>query len=349
MRELCIALPKVELHQHLTGSLPLDGVREVLATSRPDLVPHVSSVGEAPSHSVETLQDAWEQLSKQCDAVAEATASAEVLERLFAEAIASLAKDNIMYCELRIGLKAQPTKQEYLDLLVSVIRKQQKIFPSITVRLLLSIARHRDPTLGAENVDIAINHVRNEREPIVCGVELGGVASVGNWEAFQPLFQRAREAGLSVALHCGEDLSQQEQWEKMIAFKPDRLGHCVLLDGKNLDLVVTSRTPVETCLTCHKLHFGVPFEKNVFARLHPTQQVVLGTDNPSFYDTHLSLEYERCCCHHGLRVDQLFSLARRAIDFTFQSAGAKDEMKKDFDKRLAQVREKYNLHPAHRL
>jgi hypothetical protein len=52
-----------------------------------------------------------------------------------------------------------------------------------------------------------------------------------------------------------------------------RLGHCVWLDDANLDAVIASEVPVETALTCHRRHFGVPVESNVFSVFFPSRQV----------------------------------------------------------------------------
>eukprot|EP00747_Dinoflagellata_sp_TGD_P100983 gnl/TRDRNA2_/TRDRNA2_168210_c1_seq1.p1 gnl/TRDRNA2_/TRDRNA2_168210_c1~~gnl/TRDRNA2_/TRDRNA2_168210_c1_seq1.p1 ORF type:complete len:417 (-),score=70.99 gnl/TRDRNA2_/TRDRNA2_168210_c1_seq1:45-1154(-) len=352
LQELCLLLPKVELHQHLTGSLPSKSVRKVLTTVRPSLVEDASPFPGAIDGSASVpLSDAWDLLVKFCDAVAVAAASGNELEALLAEAIEDLAKDNVAYCELRIGLKNLPTKRQYLDRLVGVIRQQRERHPNTTVRLLISVARHSDVAGGAENIDIAIEHFVREREPVVCGVELGGVATQGAWEDFEPMFSKARRAGLPVALHCGEDqsASKQEEWRQMLAFAPQRLGHCVHMDASNLARVVDSRTPVEACLVCHKLHFGIPISENIFGKLFPTSQVVLGTDNPAFYETRLSREYDLCCQHHGLRLTDLFSLARRAIDFTFQSETSKATMRKNFDRQLAVLLNKFNIAPAGRL
>merc|ERR1739841_305411 len=101
--------------------------------------------------------------------------------------------------------------------------------------------------------------------------------------------------------------------------------------------------PVESCLTCHRLHFGIPVDENIFRRLFPTQQVVLGTDNPAMYKTNLSKEYALCCEVFGLRVSELFALARRAIDFTFQDEAARDRLRLQFDERVASLRRRFRI------
>jgi adenosine deaminase len=86
--------------------------------------------------------------------------------------------------------------------------------------------------------------------PIVCGVELGGVSTAGDWSVLEPLFARARAAGLPVALHCGEDANNQAEVKRMLEFAPERLGHCVFLDDANMELLYQSGITVESCVTC---------------------------------------------------------------------------------------------------
>ena len=146
-----------------------------------------------------------------------------------------------------------------------MIDDQRVRFPGVTIKLLLSVARHSSVEYGSENVDIAVEYfnlvepvpptaaalassvasagcagegVQSQKGngsghlkaggskggvsdagdgsgvdgvdgatkctyPVVCGVELGGVSTAGEWSTFEPLFARARAAGLPVALHCG--------------------------------------------------------------------------------------------------------------------------------------------------
>ena len=235
--------------------------------------------------------------------------------------------------------------------LIRVIQQQQLRFPSTTVRLLLSINRAAELAVAEEIVDIAIEVATSgsRESQVVCGVELGGMATRGSWANFAPLFERVRQAGLRVALHCGEDKQKQAEWTQMLEFAPDRLGHCVHLDSANIELLIASAIPVETALTCHRRHFGVPIENNVFKTLFPKEQVVLCTDNPSFYETTLSDEYRLCCEYHQLSVSQLFQLARRAISFSFQDGDTQAHMLADFDRQELALRKKYRIEPSARL
>merc|ERR1711862_921925 len=107
-----------------------------------------------------------------------------------------------------------------------------------------------------------------------------------------------------------------------------------------------SGIPVETALTCHQLHFMVPYSQNVFGRLFPFNQVTLATDNPSIYRVTLSEEYAHCCRHHALTLAQLFELSRCSIDFTFLDEIGKAELRSEFDRRAHYVATKYGIRSA---
>lgn len=231
------------------------------------------------------------------------------------------------------------------DGLRQIIKAERKTQPSVDVRLLLSMNRACDPEAEAEHVRIAIEHLARARQSSVCGVEVGGPAEEGHWAAIEPHCTAARAAGLGVVLHCGESWKKQAEWTAMIDWRPDRLGHCVYLDRHNKERLLASGTPVETAITCHDRHFGVQPEHNVFNQLYPQNQVVLSTDNPSFYGITLSAEYALCCRLYGLTVEQLVKLARRGIDFALVDGPTKVTLRREFDRRWRFVAQKYRIPP----
>jgi adenosine deaminase len=108
-------------------------------------------------------------------------------------------------------------------------------------------------------------------------VDLGGNPTKQDFQMFAPLFSKARSAGLKVTLHCGEvpsgvtedenggETNAMDDDAKMISrqgmitrfneavavldFKPDRLGHAMLLPSNLQERIVQEKIPVETCPT----------------------------------------------------------------------------------------------------
>lgn len=116
-RGLCQALPKVELHRHLTGSLPSADVRRVLERVCPELAP--DAMLQTPQHEASAAgqAEAWVVLERQCEAVRVASeASVSDFLKLVRAAVIELQRDNVFYCEFRVGLKRTPTKRAYVML-----------------------------------------------------------------------------------------------------------------------------------------------------------------------------------------------------------------------------------------
>lgn len=342
--ELCHDLPKIELHRHLTGSLPCDSVRSVLEQISPDIADHAMlETPEVAGDTEEEQASAWALLTKQCHAVKVATTANDNLKMLFAKAIADLERDNVIYCEYRIGLKPQPTKEKHLACLNATVREQRAAHPGVKVKLLISASRHQGVEYAEGNINAAIADYTGNPATEVVGVELGGVTTVGSWETdFKPVFLRARDAGVPIVLHSGENKASQREWQQMMEFKPLRLGHCVYYDDANLDRLRESGIAVEACLTCHQRVFRVPYAENIVGTL-PWSQVTLATDNPAFLGTTLSMEYAICCRHHSLTLTELFALARRSIAFTLVNTADKAALCADFDSRLATLKEKFKI------
>lgn len=101
--------------------------------------------------------------------------------------------------------------------------------PSILVKLLVSICRHESEASGEQNVALAIKYHRLHPS-IVCGVDLSGNPASKNFSDFRAMLTLARNAGLKLALHCGETNNELEISE-MLTFGMDRLGHGIFIAG----------------------------------------------------------------------------------------------------------------------
>ena len=149
-------LPKVELHQHLSGSYRAASVLEILRRrgvcaldGEEDLVAPVRASFDAAMQ-----QGAWAKSLARFSAVNEAAREEADQRRLLSEVLADLAADGVVYAELRIGPKQQPTKAEYLQRLERWLEELTP--PGLTVRLLVSVARHRAPADGRGSVAAAL-------------------------------------------------------------------------------------------------------------------------------------------------------------------------------------------------
>ena len=211
------------------------------------------------------------------------------LQRITREALEDYAGENVAYLELRSGPKCLLfdslrgkdsdvcTKRQYVECIIEIMKEFEKKendryqkekagkcngffrLPLIP-RLLISVDRAGTVDEAMENVSLAIELRSN---PFIVGVELGGNPSRNDFRLFEAAFKMARDAGLRVALHCGEvpcsttDSSDQdptlrkayEEVTAMLEYRPDRLGHALLLPDTIMEKLLENPIPVECCPT----------------------------------------------------------------------------------------------------
>ena len=206
------ALPKVELHQHLTGSLNNESLKRALERKGLPESEHICPLSEA------FKDDAWGHLTRYCIACAKAVApeggsasfeeEAKRQQQLFEEAFDLLRSAGVMYAELRVGLKHEPTKRAYLERLLEAVERENVSGRGLRLGILVSVARHGELAYGEESAEVAEEFWKQGRP--VCGIELGGVPAKSDFATeWRPVFEKARAAGMRVALHCGEDAGKQ--------------------------------------------------------------------------------------------------------------------------------------------
>ncbi len=97
------------------------------------------------------------------------------------------------------------------------------------IRVLLSINRFMSAESAKEIVDLALKY-KEAGNKYVVGIELSGDPRIGAFSTFKPEFQRAKDAGLKISLHCAETKEQIIENVDMIEFQPHRHGHgCYLV------------------------------------------------------------------------------------------------------------------------
>ena len=180
------------------------------------------------------------------------------LRRIAAEAVMDFARDGVVYLELRTTPKDLPargvTKGSYCAAALDGLALGKKLaddwavkysessrsvpgsnplspvaktesFAAISARLILSIDRRETSAEAVKTVKLAA-YLRDCGCDI-CGVDLSGNPGIGEWSSFEPALLLARHLKLPVTLHCGEVDGTGAEEAAMIAFGPERFGHCV--------------------------------------------------------------------------------------------------------------------------
>jgi adenosine deaminase len=292
------ALPKVELHRHLEGSLRLRTMLEIARTQGitvPVNTGVLSNLVQVQKSEPSTYQNFLAKFST----LRLFYISQEIIARVTREAVEDAARDNIRYLELRFTPVALSRAESFQlgDVMdwVCASARQAAVDFGLRVGLIVSINRH-------ESVDLAEQVVARAVDRIDCG--LVGLDLAGNEAEFPAgpfagLFHQAKQAGLKVTIHAGEWGGAANVREAFELFDADRIGHGVrvLEDTSTVVMARERGTPFEVCITSNYQTGVAPASAQ-----HPLKKmlaeginVTIGADDPSISQITLTDEYHRAC------------------------------------------------------
>ncbi|KAF7007052.1 hypothetical protein CFC21_022027 [Triticum aestivum] len=349
MREWCVALPKVELHAHLNGSVRNSTLLELAKELGDKGVIVFEDVKDVIMKNDRSLPECF----RLFDLFHILTTDHDTVTRIAKEVVGDFAAENVVYLEIRTTPKNNEakgmTKRSYMNAVVkglksvedvdvvlfdSNLRNDEKLSSTpmtdlggdrkrkrIYVRLLLSIDRRETTSAALDTVNLAMEM----KDQGVIGIDLSGNPVVGEWETYLPALEHAKELGIPTTIHCGE-VPNRKEIQAMLDFCPQRLGHVCCLDDEEWKKLKSSMIPVEICLTSNVMTGGAPsLELHHFADLYNAKHPLsICTDDSGLFSTSLSNEYYLVASTFGLSKTELFRLAQGAVELVF----ADDEVKK---------------------
>ncbi|KAK2034214.1 adenosine deaminase [Colletotrichum zoysiae] len=339
------ALPKIELHAHLTGSISRRALHDIWARKKQagetDLEdPLVEMPDGKYDYNLTTFFPLFSSyiynLITDPETLYAATQS--VLQDFYA--------DGVAYLELRTTPRSlpSPTPQPpsvYVTTILSAIAAFEAAHPdpqAMRTRLILSIDRRHTPAQAHETVRLAAQF----RGQGVVGVDLcgdpaarvHGVPGQDDVSIFRDAFGEARKLGLGITIHFGEAECSGTAGElaEILSWEPQRLGHVIHLGEDVKRQIVERRIGLELCLSCN-VHAGMisgGFEGHHFGEWWAVEGSVisLGTDDVGVFGSPLSNEYRLVAEHFRLSRDDICKLTRQGIESIFGGEDEKDRLRR---------------------
>src|SRR6266513_2982793 len=186
-------------------------------------------------------------------------------------------------------------------------------YPQVNAGLILMMDRTFSQEMNAVIVDKAIRWAPRG----ICGIDVAGPRPHGERYAYrelQPLVEEAREAGLGITIHVGEeggDAGIEEIAEVIETLRPDRIGHGILAarDPELMETLRATEIVLEICPTSNLLTKALESEEAVRETFRAfTDNGVLftiATDGPEMMRTHLRDEFELLVRIGALEREQL--------------------------------------------
>jgi adenosine deaminase len=292
------AIPKVELHRHLEGSLRLKTIVEVARATGMTVPLHTGPLGNLVQVNTGEPYTFLNFLAKFAT-LRLFYRSPDIIHRITREAIEDAALDNIRYLELRFTPIALSRAErfplgEVIDWVCESAEKAAQDF-NMQVRLLVSVNRHESVELAEQVAWLAADRLKRN----IVGMDLAGNEAEFDASQFAGIFREARESGLRTSVHAGEWAGASNVRQALEDFGAERIGHGVrILEDEDVVSLARDRQAVfEVCLTSNQ-HTGVvalledhPLMKMMTAGLN----ITLNTDDPSISQITLGNEYQLAC------------------------------------------------------
>ena len=310
--------PKVELHLHLEGAIPVGTLWE-LAQRYDD--PSTRSLEELTArfeyrdfaHFIETWQwmlpfirtpDDW---------------------TLVARAVAtSLAEQHIVYAEASIS----PTdfRQHGLTVaeIATAVRRGLDDVAGTRVNLLVDLVRDTGPEWCGRTLKQVIE-VADEAG--IAGITIGGSEHAFPPGDYADVYRRAGEAGLGRSVHAGEAGGPDNVWTAIHELGVDRIGHGVraVEDSALVDHLVATQMPLEICPTSN-IRTGVvdSWEKHPAIELiERGANVTINSDDPTYFECSLAGDLRQVSRLTAMDVERHTG---HAIEASFASEGHKRDL-----------------------
>jgi adenosine deaminase len=173
-------------------------------------------------------------------------------------------------------------------------------YPQVRAGLILMMDRTFDLRLNEIIVEKAVRWASRG----IVGIDIAGPRPQGeryDYTQIEPLVEAARDAGLGVTIHVGEEggeLGREETAEVVDRLRPDRIGHGILaaLDPELMAVIRGLGIVLEICPTSNLLTKALQDEGDVrdTVRTFVDHDVpfTIATDGPEMMRTHLRDEFE---------------------------------------------------------
>jgi adenosine deaminase len=327
--DIYTALPKVELHRHLEGSLRLDTMLDIareFGVTVPISLDGLSDLVQIQKRDPLTFQN----FLAKFNTLRLFYRSPEIIQRVTREAVEDAARDNVRYMELRFTPVALGRAESYplgevMGWVCSSAAGAASEF-GIKVGLIASVNRHESPELAEQVAALAVAH----RSQGVVGMDLAGNEAEFSAEPFAGIFAGVRQSGLHITIHAGEWAGAGNVREAIEVLDAERIGHGVRVmeDEAVVALARERGTTFEVCVTSN-YQTGVVnslSEHPLPAMLGAGLDVTIDTDDPSVSRITLSDEYRLVCEEFGLTLDVLKGRLLAAARAAFLPQGEREAL-----------------------
>jgi adenosine deaminase len=312
--ELLHRMPKAELHMHIEGSLEPELMFALAKRNGMQLAyPDVQSLRAA--YVFDNLQDFL-------DIYHTGTLVLKTEQDFYDMACAYLARaqaDNVVHTELFFDTQTHTGHGLSAEVVINGLHRACVDAPQkfgMTASLILCFLRH----LSEEEAFECLEQALPLRDKLV-GVGLASSEMGHPPEKFARVFARARELGLRLVAHAGEEGPPAYIWSALDVLKVERIDHGVqaINDAALMQRLVQDRIPLTVCpLSNLKLRvFPTLAQHNLQRMLDAGIVATVNSDDPAYFGGYINENFTQTFAALGMTSQHAYQLAHNSFAASF--------------------------------
>ncbi len=318
-------IPKTEIHIHLEGSIRTQTIIDVAKEYNLNLPAYEASELDKRVKVYDQMRDLQAVLDA-FDIFQRSIASPEVVERIAWELFEDAARQNIRLFEVRFSPDwafhgHNLNWDACLEGLLSAKERAEKEF-DMAIGCIAITSR----SMGAESCVRTVDWAIRRRDHIQA-VDLADGEKIYPMNDFVKPILKAKDAGLKVTIHSGEDTPASYVIDTVNNFKPDRIGHGIhaIEDMRAVELIMEKGITLEVNPWSNYLTNAVKtIEEHPLKKLFDLGvKVTINSDDPEVLETNLNNEYRIAHEVLGMSMEEIATCNRYAYEASFIREEAK--------------------------
>jgi adenosine deaminase len=331
---LVSGLPKCELHVHIEGTLEPELMFALAARNNINL----------PFQSVEAVRQAYRftQLQDFLDIYYRGMSVLITEQDFFDLAWAYLLRaqaDNVRHVEMFFDPQGHTSRGVAFETVVDGLHRACRaasIELGVSASLIMCFLRHLDEDDAERTFDQAQPHLDK-----IIGVGLDSSEAGRPPSLFKNVFRRAREAGLHLFAHAGEEGPADYVWQALDVLGVERVDHGnrSLEDDALVHRLARDRTPLTVCpLSNLKLQVVKDLQQHPLRHMMDRNLVVtLNSDDPAYFGGYVNDNYRALQRSLGLTREEIVAVARNSFSAAMMTPDDRRQALAQFDDALRRL------------
>ena len=328
-RDELVALPKVELHCHLDGSLSRNFIEKRLGRK-------VSQEELSVSDDCRSLNEYLEKfyLPGQC------LMDEEGLREAGYDVLRNMHQENVCYAEVRFAPLLSETSdmdcRKVIEAVIAGMNKGKQDF-GVEYGIITCAMRHHSAEENLRMLQIAREYLGDG----VCAADLAGAEALYPMSEFMDVFETVKNLGMPFTLHAGECGNVLNIIDSVEA-GAGRIGHGIAMRG-HLELqseLAKQGIGIEMCpisnLQTKAVQSTAEYPLREF--LDAGLKVSINTDNRTVSNTSLAKELEFVQKTYGVSDEEIRKMMQNAVETAFARDDVKERLQKKMDMKLESLR-----------